>query len=243
MGFESAKDKDRENNSSNLYQVRLNIFRKIGKILLSRTNHAETANLLQPFLLNFKVNEYTSGFIEKMVWAEEELKLENNFWHIWKLIYPKIIELFGNNRSNSRLDDSVLINYLLAWRYWGEKQTKWHSLQQQNLWLYENISNDLANHPAVLYSITRVLYSIGSQFHEDGIDWLFKIVSSKPNLELRDLESNTLFYLEVILRQYTFLNREKIKQDFKLKSKIVEILNFMVEKGSVSGYLMREAIL
>lgn len=236
-------DKDRDNDDGNLYKTRLNIFRKVSKFLLTRKSNEEIQHLLEPFLLNLKLNEYSVSFIEKIIWSENDLKSDKNFWYVWHLLYQRIVELFSNDKIKSRVDDSIIINYLLAWTYWGQEQKSWHSLNQDSLWLYEKISIDLPNHPAVLYSIARVLYSVGSQFHEEGIDWLFNIVSESPNLELRDLESNTLFYLEVILRQYTFINREKIKKDFRLKSKIIEILNFMIERASVHGYLLRENIL
>ncbi|ULJ60021.1 AVAST type 4 anti-phage nuclease Avs4 [Wielerella bovis] len=237
------KSKDREHFNSNhdLYSVRQRIFKKISNILLNRECEKQINELLQPFLIHLKSNEYTSDFIEEIILSEDKIQSKNNFWCIWKFLYRKIIEISSYN-LNGRSEDSIIINYLLAWNWWGEKQTSWQSLNQENLWLYEDISNGLPNHPAVFYSITRVLYSVGSNFHEDGINWLSNIVSVNPKLELRNLESNTLFYLEMVLRQYIFINREKIKKDFKLKNKIIGILNFMVERASVRGYLLRENI-
>lgn len=237
------KDKDRKNHDQQLYMIRVRVFEKFSKILLKRNSNEKIDELIQPFLVNFRLNEYLSDFIERIVLSENEMQLNDNFWYIWELLYPKIIALFSSHSLYNDLSDSIIINYLLAWRWWGKEQKNWHSLKHGNLCFYEKISNDLPNHPAVLYSIARVLYTVGSQFHEEGIDWLFNIVSSNPSLELRNLESNTLFYLEVILRQYTFINREKIKKDFRLKSKIIEILTFMIERASVHGYLLRENIL
>ena len=237
------KDKDRNHSDQRLYWTRLKVFERISNILLSMENDRRIDELLQPFLIHLKLNEYTSDFIERIILSEDKIQSNNNFWFIWKLLYRKIIEIFSSYNLNNRSEDSIIINYLLAWKWWGKKQTSWQSLNQENLWLYEDISNDLPNHPAVFYSITRVLYSVGSHFHEDGIDWLFNIVSVNPKLELRGLEFDTLFYLEKVLRQYIFINREKIKKDFKLKNKIIEILNFMVERASVHGYLLRENIL
>ena len=237
------KDEDGNHSDQRLYWIRLKAFERISNILLSMENDRRIDELFQPFLIHLKLNKYTSDFIERIILSEDKIQSNNNFWFIWKLLYRKIIEIFSSYNLNNRSEDSIIINYLLAWKWWGKKQTSWQSLNQENLWLYEDISNDLPNHPAVFYSITRVLYSVGSRFHEDGIDWLFNIVSVNPKLELRDLEFDTLFYLEKVLRQYIFINREKIKKDFKLKNKIIEILNFMVERASVHGYLLRENIL
>jgi len=58
-----------------------------------------------------------------------------------------------------------------------------------------------------------------------------------------ELETNTIFYIENIVRRYILMNRQKIKKILKLKKNIVTILNFLVERGSVTGYLLREDIL
>jgi len=126
----------------------------------------------------------------------------------------------------------------------GKQNTKeWRSLKENNLWLYSSISKDLGYHPSVLYSIARVLNSVASNFHDQGVDWINTIVVSHPDLELGKVKSDTLFNLENYLRQYIFLNRQRIKQDVRLKTKIINILDFMVERGSVHGYLLRESVL
>jgi hypothetical protein len=58
-----------------------------------------------------------------------------------------------------------------------------------------------------------------------------------------ELEANTIFYIENIVRRYILMNRKKIKKILKLKKNIVIILNFLIERGSVTGYLLREDIL
>jgi hypothetical protein len=68
-------------------------------------------------------------------------------------------------------------------------------------------------------------------------------VSKNTSLKLTDLESNTLFYLEIFLKKYVFINKQNIKEDIKLKSKIIPILDFIIERGSVHGYLLRESVL
>ncbi len=137
----------------------------------------------------------------------------------------------------------VLINYLLAWRWWREGIEEWHSLKKESLFLYENASKDLGNIPSVLYSVVKVLNSIGSNFKDEGLEWIYTIVSTNPTLNLDDLESNTLFYIEKFLRKFIFVNRQKIKEEIILKNKIIPILDFMIERGSIHGYLLRESIL
>ena len=95
----------------------------------------------------------------------------------------------------------------------------------------------------MLYSVVKVLNSIGTNFKDEGIDWIHTIVLNNKSLHLDDLESITLYYLEKFLRKYVFINRQKIKEEIKLKNKIIPILEFMIERGSIHGYLLRESIL
>ena len=164
------------------------------------------------------------------------------FWHIWTCLYPKIKELC-NNPSNLYLIKDVIINYLLASRLWREDIKEWHSLRRENLFLYYNASKEIGHIPAVLYSVSRVLNSIGNNYKNEGIDWIHEIVKKHKTLELSDLESDTLYNLEKFLKKYFFINRQKIKEKTKLKNKIIPILDFIVERGSIHGYLLRESIL
>ena len=137
----------------------------------------------------------------------------------------------------------IIINYLLAWRWWLEGIEEWRSLKSENLSLYTNASKEIGNIPVVLYSVVKVLNSIGTNFKDEGIDWIHTIVSNNSSLNLDDFESNTLYYLEKFLRKFIFINRQKIKEEIRLKNKIIPILDFMIERGSIHGYLLRESIL
>ena len=57
------------------------------------------------------------------------------------------------------------------------------------------------------------------------------------------LETNTVFYIEKLTRKYIYLYRNKVKTGIKIKNKILIILNFLIERGSVNAYLLREDIL
>jgi len=59
----------------------------------------------------------------------------------------------------------------------------------------------------------------------------------------RILEPNTIFNLEIITRKYVLQNSQEIKKSKFKKEEILELLNFLVEKGSATGYMLRERIL
>jgi hypothetical protein len=231
--------KDDSGDASNIYSLRVHIFKRFAYFILEREK-SEIDIFLKPFVDSFSSTEETASFIAELVSAEDYLNKYEQFWHIWNYLYPKIKELCVNPHAYYLKE--IIINYLLAWRWWREGIEAWRSLKSENLSLYSNASMEIGNIPSVLYSIVKVLNSIGSNFKDEGIDWIHTIVSTN-SIDLDDLELNTLFYLEKFLRKYIFINRQKIKEEIRLKNKIIPILDFMIERGSIQGYLLRESIL
>lgn len=232
--------KDEFGDDAKIYTIRRHIFQKFSNFVLQR-EISEIDTFLKPFIDSFSCTEETASFIQQIIFAEDRLKKNEQFWHIWNRLYPKIKELSSNSR-NYHLKE-IIINYLLAWRWWSEGIQEWHGLKNENLSLYSNASKELGHIPSVLYSTARVLNTIGSNFKDEGIDWIHAITSKYKSLNLDDLESNTLYYLEKYLRKFIFINRQKIKEEIILKNKIIPILDFMIERGSIHGYLLRESIL
>ena len=77
---------------------------------------------------------------------------------------------------------------------------------------------------------------------DDGVIWISNILDNNADYVNKKLETNTIYYIENLIRKYTFKNREKIKRTKALKNKLIIILNFLIEKGSVVGYMLRESI-
>lgn len=232
--------KDDSGDSTNIYLLRQHIFKNFAYFILQREK-SEIDAFLKPFVDSFSSNEETASFISELVSAEDSLYNYEQFWHIWNGLYPKIKELC-NNPLGYHLKE-VIINYFFAWPWWREGIEEWRTLKKENLSLYAKASKELGNNPTVLYAIVKVLNSIGTNFKDEGIDWIYTIVSNNQSLQLDDLESNTLYYLEGFLRKFIFINRQKIKEEIRLKNKVIPILDFMIERGSIHGYLLRESIL
>jgi hypothetical protein len=225
---------------SNIYLLRKHIFKNFAYFILQRED-SEIDLFLKPFIDSFSSTEETALFIGELVSAEDYLNKYAQFWHIWHCLYPKIKELCVYPRAYHLKE--IIVNYLLAWRWWRDGIEEWRSLKKENLLLYIKASKEIGNIPSVLYSIVRVLNTIGTNFKDEGIDLIHNIVSNNRSLHLEDLESNTLYYLEFFLRKFVFINRQKIKEEIRLKNKIIPILDFMIERGSIHGYLLRESIL
>ncbi|HOY41359.1 MAG TPA: ATP-binding protein [Chitinophagales bacterium] len=232
--------REENDDDSNIYLLRIYIFKRFSYFLLQR-EISEIDQFLNPFLESINSTEETAALFEQIVFAEDSLNKYKQFWYIWNSLYPCIVEICKNPRGYYLND--VIINYLLVGQWWREGIEEWHSFKNDNLSFYVNISKDLRYIPSVLYSVARILNTIGSKFKDEGVDWINTIVSNNNSLQLGDLESNTLYYLERFTRKFIFINKQKIKQEIRLKNKIIPILDFMIERGSIHGYLLREAIL
>lgn len=233
-------ESDDTNHYENMYRLRLAVFKQVSKFLLSR-NLSEIDRYIAPILRYLQSTEETALFIGEMVSAEDCLCRNEQFWYVWWKIYPYIKDLCLS--SNRYYQKDVVINYLLAWHWWRDGIESWHSLTVANVDFYSRVSRELGQNPAVLYSVSRILCTIGSKFKVNGVEWLYSIVSKNQELVLDDLESNTLFYIERFMRKFILGNRENIKIDNRLKLKVINILSFIIEKGSMCGYQLRESIL
>jgi hypothetical protein len=69
------------------------------------------------------------------------------------------------------------------------------------------------------------------------------MLTKNKNLYTDELETNTVYYMEVIVRKFVYLNRTKLKSDRYMKNKLLIILEFLIGKASVNAYLLREDIL
>ena len=233
-------ESDDTNHYENMYRLRLAVFKQVSKFLLSR-NLSEIDRYIAPILRYLQSTEETALFISEMVSAEDCLCRNEQFWYVWWKIYPYIKDLcLSSNRYHQK---DVVINYLLAWHWWRDGIESWHSLTVANVDFYSMVSRELGQNPAVLYSVSRILCTIGSKFKVNGVEWLYSIVSKNQELVLDDLESNTLFDIERFMRKFILGNRENIKIDNRLKLKVINILSFIIEKGSMCGYQLRESIL
>ena len=134
-------------------------------------------------------------------------------------------------------------NYLLAWPYWKKDAKEWHSLKEREKAFFSKVAEDIGHYPAVLYSLSKLLNEIGRSFASEGIFWISSILENNPDLTTKELEVNTVYYLENLVRGYILRNRHKVRTTPKVKKQILLILNFLLEKGSASAYLLREDIL
>lgn len=223
----------------NIYLARIHLFQRLTKFILQR-DVKDIGHYMRPLIQKMGCTEETAELIEAFIWAEDSLVRKEQFWKVWEELYQPLNSLCLNGGYHS---SQLLIGYLLAWKWWTKGGVEWHSFGKSNLTFYGKIACEMGGHPAVLYSVARVLNTIGSQFTGEGINWIYEIVKGNRQLAHTEYESDTLFYLEQFMRKYLFRNKEMIRKDLVRKNRVITILDFMVERGSVQGYLLRENIL
>lgn len=199
---------------------------------------------VQPFTElfgEFRRTRDAAEVLEAFVIAEDVLNKYEEFWTVWKIFYPKIVELCSDE-YRLKYSKDVVYKYLLALE-WNNGTKEWRSLKDGEKVFFKKVSEDMGGNSVVLYSIAKLLNDIGSGFVSDGIAWVSDILEKNPDLSKKELEVNTVYYLENLVRSYILKNRQKIKTDLQLKKQILIILDFLLEKASVVAYLLREDIL
>ena len=223
------------------YTLKHRFLEKLAYFILNSTKN-EIETYLKPFVDNFSNSRDMADFFHEFIAVEDRLNKYEEFWIVWNAFYEKIVEICKKQGSNYYTKE-IVHNYLLSWPYWKEDAREWHTLKEREKSFYKKVAEDIGHHPSVLYSISKILNDIGSNFIEDGIVWISNILQKNNQLISEELETNTIYYIENIVRRYILTNRQKIKISLQIKNQVIIILGFLVERGSIMGYLLREDIL
>ena len=234
------------NEKNNNWGLKNKFLKKFSYFILN-LKQKEIELYLKPFLHNFnslRDQEYKEDFFNEFILAEDSLKQYENFWTVWNIFYPKIVETCKNTSPDQfdPMDKQIIYNYLL-FGPWKENKKDWHALKDREKSFFKRVSKNIGHNPLVLHSISKVLNDIGFKFRNEGIFWISDIIKNNPNLSTINLEINTVFYMENIVRGYILENRKIIKTRPQIKEQILFVLNFLIEKESGIAYRLREDIL
>ncbi|WP_229754234.1 AVAST type 4 anti-phage nuclease Avs4 [Fictibacillus barbaricus] len=223
------------------YQVRHDFLRKLSRVVLSSPNE-DVPMYLHPFIEGFNNTESMAELFKEFIIAEDMLKTYDNFWLVWDLFYDKVSELC-NGESYGYYNQIIIKSYLFAQTPWNENVTEWHAFKDNTKRFLSKVAKSIGRSPSVFYAISKLLNGIGHKYLNNGISWISRILSEHPNIWTEQLEGNTIYQLENLLKIYIYKNRERVKRETKLKQEVLVILDFLVEKGSVAGYMLRENVL
>jgi hypothetical protein len=223
------------------YMVQHDFLEKLAWFVLASPKD-DIAGYLEPFLNMFDRSETMADLFKEFVSAEDYLNEFDNFWVVWNLFRDKIIDLCKEGDKHWYIE-KIIKSYLFAQTYWKETATEWHTLKNENKEFFKYIARSIGHCPSTLYSISKLLNDIGSSYLEDGVSWISYMVGNNKNLLNAELETNTLYYIENVVKKYVYQKREKVRKTKKLMQDVLVILEFLTERGSVVGYLLRENIL
>ena len=223
------------------YSIRHDFIERLSYFVLSAPI-VDIADYLKPFINNFNGSEAIAELFDELISAYDYLNSYDRFWETWNLFKDRVIDLCKNGDQHWYVS-KVLKSYLFAGNPWKESAKDWHTFKTNDKWFFKDISKKLGHCPSALYSISKLLYGIGDFYLDDGIFWIADMIQSNKELVNASLETKTIYYLEHISKKFIYSNREKIRTTKKIKKNVLSILDFLIEKGSVIGYLLRENIL
>jgi len=223
------------------YSARHEFLKKLAYFILYCPKE-EIQGYIKPFLDKFKRSEVIADLFVEIVSAEDYLDSYENFWEIWSLFKDKVIGI-GKKGDDGWYINKIVKSFLFANTPWKESAVEWHTLKDENKIFFKEISEKLGHCSSVLYALSKLLNDIGSPYLDDGIFWISDMIKNNSNLSTAELEMNTIYYLENLVRKYVYKHREKIRKSGELRRSILVILNFLIGKGSVIGYILRENIL
>jgi len=232
---------DRERKEKISYEIKFAFLKQFSYLVL-KSNKSDIDQYFQPFLEKFGSSEIFSDLLNEIIYAEENLNEYESFWHIWdNLLYDKVVEL-SSKEGGCYIMDDVIKSYLFAKAPWTQNIKEWHSIKEGDKRFFKLISENIGHCPTVLYSIVKLLNSVGSFYLKDGLSWISNILKNNKNLLTDELDSDTIFYMEILIRKYIFMYHDEIKKTMKLKSEALIILEYMIKRGSASAYMWREMI-
>ncbi len=235
------------------YEAEYGYMQWLGDYVLNLSEERQ-CDLLDCLAGKLKYDQEFSRFLREIISAEDRSPRYAAFWSFWDLLKNHIFSECKRNKKQSDAQEretpigyglgSVLVEFLLACADWKGDAKSWHSLREDSVLFYKTVANQIGYHPAVLYAISKVLNTIGSNvLFDEGVELLSDIVNNNPKLREASLPVNTLYYVEEYMYHYVKRRIYLFKSDVHCKRQVLNVLDFLVDRGSTSGFLLREEII
>ena len=217
------------------------------------SDEKERCEILSKFQSYINENDYVEDLLSSIIRIQNAEQNNSAFWSIWESFYKPIKQLSEKRRKHyENIEDDhyyygrdlneLITTYALAYPWWNDKIRSWHTFTRENLPFFKRLADEMGYNPIVLYSIARVLNLIGYDYIDDGLEWLFTIIHNNPHLKYIDLQINTEYYIEEVMMRLIQNHESEIKKSVALKNKLLCVLDFLVERGSTVGFMLREDI-
>ncbi len=169
----------------------------------------------------------------KLIILADSYKKPDRFWEIWNSYRPLVSEMA------SGWGKQQLRTYTLNIE-WNDGVTEWHSLRPKDLGFFTFMAEHCEGNAVIFNGLVKILTTVGSNYKKEGMGWLATAINKYPNLNLK--ETAALMYLELVMLPYVYANKMQIRKTSELLAQVRIILNFMVSKSSVTGYMLRDLV-
>ena len=251
--WEKLFNHDIDNRAQRIVELEYEYKKWLAEFLLNLSNEKQSL-VLQQMMPSVKFEREFKQLLSDIVIAQDNNPRYETFWNLWSTmqdyilpLYEKRLDYYKNTDFDVHIGygfEDVLVTYLLADFPEVPGVDEWHSLKIQNRIFYMTVANRLGYNPTVLFSIARLLNTIGKKtFIDEGIIWLSDIIGKNPHLLKKALPDNTLFYIEEYIFSFVKEKIDLFQTNIPIKKKVVTVLDYLVERGSTVGYLLREEII
>lgn len=179
---------------------------------------------------------------EQFILSEDHLKTYDKFWIVWGLFFEKMVDLCEGGEGYAYVD-RMIKSYLFAQTHWKEDASSWYTFKERDSRFFADVVKKMGHCPSTLYALSKSLNNVADCYLNLGVSWLCYMLQKNEDLLVDDIDENTLYYTENLVRKYIYNERDKVRKTKQLKDEVLVVLNFLVENGSVVGYMLRESVL
>lgn len=176
--------------------------------------------------------------LQEVIFEEDRVRSAANFWHIWHLFATRMESAAWLPRMDDRYPSAtsfVRAIFLSAW--WKDDARHWTPLEGRAHLLGELLLR-LPNSPLAFESYVRFLYGVGRRSLPTAFVTVAEYLKRGPVALLS--VSNTVFMLEVLLREWVYGHPAELKRDPRLRESVLSLLDSLVEAGSSTSFRMRD---
>lgn len=233
------------NDCSNKYYLRNDFIELFSLYILRLEDQQQIQEYLNLIIEIGSKNQYLSDIFDEFLLAQDKSQHSDNFWFIWKELESFILDVALGRKwiSNST---EVILSYLFASFIWKKEAKNWHTFQLRDRRFFKSLSKQLPCNYSILYAYVKLLNGLGYELYfKEGLNWLNNLIKNELSQNNRDGEYKNIAIeqMENYIRNYIYQFATKIRKQKNIKESVITILNWLIEQGSVTGYLLREKIL
>lgn len=215
-----------------IHQEMFDVLEKVVKLFL-RTESTVILNNIHMTDELVKAKYFGESYLTRLILESDSNKNPERFWKIWNTYRYLVPELIASGC------DEQLKKYTLD-IIWNDDAKEWHSLRQKDLVFFDYLGEQCGGNHAIFEGIVKILTTIGRNYKTEGMKWISTAITKNPTMTLSN--SSALTYLEFVMMPYVFGNKLLIRRTPELLKHVRIILNFMVEKSSVTGFVLRDMV-